>query len=93
MKKNDKRQSQRHKCKKIADLICEGDECGEEKYMSIKVIDQSETGMCISSSAPIDVSSFLTVSFNVEDHKETYPAEFVWTHKDEKQYLTGLKKV
>lgn len=93
MKKNEKRDSVRKKCKQPANLICENDTCGDETYQCIEVVDQSETGLCITSPAPIDVSGFLTVSIPSNDKNETYPAEFVWTHRDKKNFMAGLKKV
>jgi len=89
--KNDKREFARRKCKKPANLICEGDPCGDEKYLSVQVVDESETGFKITSRNKVDVSDLLTISFYTDEKQETFPAEFIWMHKGGKTYMIGLK--
>ena len=90
---SEKRQFPRHKCKKLASLICEKDNLDDTQYMSVWIVDQSADGMCISSPDQIDTEAFLTVNAESDASNESYPAEFVWMHKDKKVYRAGLKKI
>jgi hypothetical protein len=91
MKTKNKRKSFRHICNLIGDVT--GESFDQEKYFPVRVIDESETGMRITSRKPLDSSELLTVTVSSRSGGESFPAEFVWMHKDNGMYVAGLKKI
>ncbi len=84
------RESPRHTCSKTANLTAEGENCGEEKYTTVRVIDHSRTGFRIASQSPIDISDLFTLSLCTNNKPQSFSADIVWVVRNRGNYLAGL---